>query len=59
MKALSGIVIINGREPEEDTLRKAEEENIPIMVSGMPAFELIGRLYTMGVSGTRNDVEGV
>ena len=27
MKGLSGIVIINGREPEEETLKKAEQEN--------------------------------
>ncbi len=59
MKGLSGIVIINGREPEEETIKKAEEENIPVMVSKMPAFELIGKLYAMGISGMRDDGEGV
>ncbi len=59
MKGLSGIVIINGREPEEETIKKAEEENIPIMVSKLPAFELIGKLYTMGISGIRNNVDGI
>jgi len=57
MKGLSGIVIINGREPEEETVNKAEEENIPIMVSKLPAFELIGKLYSMGISGIRNNVD--
>ncbi|GAF79804.1 unnamed protein product, partial [marine sediment metagenome] len=47
MKGLSGIVIINGREPEDETKKKAEEENIPIMISNMTAFELIGKLHTM------------
>ncbi len=56
MKELSGIVIINGREPEEETIKKADEENIPIMVSKMSAFELIGKLYTLGISGIRNNV---
>ena len=56
MKELSGIVIINGREPEEETIKKADEENIPIMVSKMPAFELVGKLYTSGISGIRNNV---
>ncbi|MFQ5867358.1 MAG: serine kinase [bacterium] len=51
MKELSGIVIINGREPEEETVKRAESENIPIMVSKMPAFELIGKLYSLGISG--------
>ena len=51
MKELSGIVIINGRRPESNTLEKAEEENIPMMVSRLPAFELIGRLYKLGITG--------
>lgn len=52
MKELAGIVLINGREPEAETLKKAESENIPILVSKLSAFELIGRLYKLGISGT-------
>jgi hypothetical protein len=59
MKGLSGIVIINDREPEEETVKKAEEKGIPIMVSQMTAFELSGRLYALGLSGTENDNEGI
>jgi predicted transcriptional regulator len=59
MKGLSGIVIINGREPEEETIKKAEEKNIPIMVSKMTAFELAGKLYALCLSGTKNDAEGI
>jgi len=55
MKGLTGIVIINGREPEEETIKKAEEENIPIMVSSMTAFELSGKLYALVLSGTKNN----
>jgi len=51
MKNLAGIILVNGREPEQDTLEKAEAENIVIMVSKMPAFELVGRLYSLGVPG--------
>lgn len=53
MKELAAIVLVNGREPESDTLEKAAEENIPLLVSSLPAFELIGRLYSLGLSGTR------
>jgi serine kinase of HPr protein (carbohydrate metabolism regulator) len=53
MKALAGIVLVNGREPEADTLKKAEEERIPLLMSALPSFELIGRLYKLGVFGTR------
>ena len=59
MKELSGIVIVNNREPEEETVKKADKENIPIMVSKMSAFELIGKLYTLGISGMENDDKGV
>lgn len=58
LKDLSGIVLINGRQPEEETIRKAEEEGIPIMLSNLPAFELVGKLYNLGISGT-TDVEKI
>ncbi len=51
MKNLAGIVLVNGREPEQETVEKAEAENIAIMVSDLPTFELIGRLYDLGVTG--------
>jgi hypothetical protein len=53
MKDLAGIVLVNGREPEEDTIEKAEAENIAIMVTELPTFELVGRLYGLGVTGTK------
>ncbi|MEE9192447.1 MAG: DRTGG domain-containing protein [Candidatus Aerophobetes bacterium] len=53
LKNLAAIVIINGREPEEETIKKAENEGIPIMVSELSAFELVGRLHHAGISGTR------
>jgi len=56
MKDLAGVVLVGGREPEEDTLRKAENEGIPIAVSNLPAFELVGRLYGLGLrsGGVKN-----
>ena len=51
MKNLAGIVLVNGREPEQETIEKAEAENIAIMVTEMPTFELVGRLYNIGISG--------
>ena len=46
---LAGIVIVGGREPDPDTLKKAEEQGVPIMVTSMTAYELAGRLYEMGI----------
>jgi len=50
-KGLCGIILIQGRDPEKDTVAKAEEEGIPIMVSSLSAFELVGRLYKAGIRG--------
>jgi hypothetical protein len=51
MKSLGGIILINGREPEEDTVQKAKAEGLPILISDMPAFELVGKLFALGISG--------
>ena len=59
LKDLAGIVLVGGREPEEETLGKAEREGIPILVSALPAFELVGRLYQLGVRGVATKCEEV
>ena len=53
MKDLAGIILVNNREPEPDTLKKAELEKLPIMVTEMPTFELVGKLYSLGIVGTK------
>jgi DNA-binding LacI/PurR family transcriptional regulator len=50
-KGLAGIILVQGRQPEKDTVAKAAEEGIPVMVSALPAFELVGRLYKAGIRG--------
>lgn len=59
MKGIAAVVVINGREPEEETLKKAAEESIPVLVSRLPAFELIGKLHALGIPGTRDGIKGV
>ena len=53
LKELAGIIVNNGRKPEGETLKKAEVEALPIMVSKLPAFELVGKMYELGISGLR------
>jgi serine kinase of HPr protein (carbohydrate metabolism regulator) len=53
LKEIAGIIIVNNRVPEEETLARASQENIPIMVTKLPAFEIIGRLYQLGISGMK------
>ena len=52
MRSLAGIILVNGREPDAETIRKAEAEEVPIMISTMPTFELVGNLFKLGISGT-------
>jgi hypothetical protein len=47
LKDLAGIIIVQSRQPAEDTLKKATEEHVPIFVSDFPAFETAGRLSTL------------
>lgn len=53
MKNLAGIVLVNSREPEKETLEKAQEEDVVIMVSDLSTFEVVGRLYGLGVTGMK------
>jgi hypothetical protein len=52
MKSLAGIILVNGREPEEATLNKAAAESIPLMVSQLTTFDLIGKLFESGIRGS-------
>lgn len=49
LKGLSGIILVNSRSPDQETLKKAVQENIPILGSSLPTFELVGRLYALGL----------
>ncbi len=47
LKDLAGIIIVNNREPDEDTLGKAKEESVPVLCSKGMAFEVSGELYEL------------
>jgi len=47
MKEISAVIIVNGRVPDEETLKKAEQENIPVLGTDMSAFEIVGKLYPL------------
>jgi hypothetical protein len=51
LKEHAGIILINSCEPAKDTLEKAIQENVPILVSDLSAFELTGRIYNLLNSG--------
>jgi hypothetical protein len=47
LKEHAGIILVNSCEPNPDTLEKAIKEKIPIMVSDLSAFDLIGKIYKL------------
>ena len=51
LKELAGIILVNGRQPEEATLNKAKQENILIMLTELSTFEIVGKLYELGIHG--------
>lgn len=48
---LAGVIVANGKKPSEDTLAKAEEEGVNVLLSDESSFDLAGQLYKMGVRG--------
>ncbi len=46
LNELSGVVIC-GKKPDEKTIQKAVDENIPILYSEASAFETAGKLYKL------------
>jgi serine kinase of HPr protein (carbohydrate metabolism regulator) len=51
MKSLAGIILVKDRQPDENTLAKAQEENLPLLISPLGSFELAGRLFALGIKG--------
>ena len=49
--ALSGVVFASGRVPEEEIRVKAVEERIPLFASDASTFDIVGRLYALGLRG--------
>lgn len=45
LKELSAIVVVNERKVGDDVIEHAEQEEVVILSSGMPAFETAGKLY--------------
>lgn len=51
LKEHAGIVIVQGANPEKDTIERATKEGIPILVSDLPEFELVGKIYHLIQNG--------
>lgn len=48
---LAGVIFASGRTPEENLRQKAIEEGIALYCSEEPTFDIVGKLYGLGLRG--------
>ena len=46
---LAGVIITEGTRPEPATLEKANQEGIPILATQLTTYDVVGRMYELGV----------
>ena len=51
MKEIGAVVLTHDRRPLPETVHRAESEGVVVLGSSLTAFELVGRLYTLGITG--------
>jgi hypothetical protein len=49
---LRGVIFSCGRRPEDDVVERAAEEGLALYGSKADTFELVGRLYQLGLRGS-------
>lgn len=48
---LRAICIVRGKKPDQETVRTAESQKLPLLVTRLPMFESCGRLHRKGLPG--------
>jgi predicted transcriptional regulator len=48
---LNAVIITENAQPDEATIKKANEEGIPLLSTPKKSFEVVGRLWEMGLRG--------
>ena len=48
---LAAVIFALGRKPDEVTRARAVQENIVLLVSREPAFDIVGKLYALDIRG--------
>ena len=49
---LRAVIFSCGRAPEDDVIEKAAEEGLSLFMSSADTFEIVGRLYELGLRGS-------
>jgi len=49
LREMAAIILTSGNKPDDETRAKADEENIPILLTDKTAYVLAGKLHAAGV----------
>ena len=50
---IAAVILVGSREPAEDAAESADAEGIPVLSTGMTAFETVALLHDIGIEGGR------
>ncbi|SJZ67451.1 DRTGG domain-containing protein [Selenihalanaerobacter shriftii] len=53
MLGLSAIIFVRGKKPNDQTVRLAEDSNIPLLYTEHSLYETCGQLYEAGIKGDK------
>ena len=49
LREMAAIIITGGQKPDEETIQKADQEGIPILLWPKSSYRLAGRIFSAGV----------
>ena len=49
LREISAIIITGGHTPDDETIKKADQKGIPILLWPNSSFRLAGRLFSLGI----------
>ena len=47
IKEIAAIILVKDNKPDKDTCLQSDEENIPVLSTYLPAFEIGGKIYNL------------
>jgi predicted transcriptional regulator len=47
LKDLAAVILVNDLQPQENTVRHSNDENIPVLGTSLPTFEITGKFYQL------------
>jgi len=45
LKELAAVILVKNNQPDADALQQSEEDQMPVLLTEKPAFEIIGEIY--------------